>query len=177
MPLEPGSGTLGKRDSHGPALFGGGLDAVAQRDGSRASLTLLCILGARLSQSVAIVLSSCIVPVPVPGTRGAGALGGPRGGVANLDGSLSSRRLPPGLAPTASCHTMAPLPVLLPVVGRLIAALNSLSRLFSRRSRCRRMHQNPASAARSVPKMDTTMAMMSCASENLSCWLRSSACA
>lgn len=158
-------------------MFGGGLDAAAQRDGSRASLTLLCVLGAPLGQSVVAALSSRIVLVPVPGTRGAGALGGPLGGVANLDGSLSCRRLPPGIALTASSQVMAPLPVLLAVLGRLIAALSSLRRLFSRRSRCRRTHQNPASAARSVPMMDTTMAMMSCASENLFCWLRSSACA
>lgn len=120
----------------------------------------------------------------VSGRGGTGPRGGPRGDVWNLlAGSRGGggARGPGRRGEDTTSQTMSPLPLLLAVVGRLYGvALSSRSRPLSRRPRrYRRRQKIPARAARAVPTMDTTMAMVSCASVNCAppCWFRSSACA
>lgn len=171
MPVESVPGTFGKSDSNrllsivclGPSF---------QRPGSR-NIVVGALLGHPGSLSRAII--------PDGGSGGAGVRGGgPRGDVVSLVSSRADGRRPDGLCGEAVVsHTISPLPPLLAVVGRLYAALSCRIRRSSRRFRYRKRQNIPARAARAVPTMDTTMAMMICASENcwLSCWRCRSACA
>lgn len=181
------SGTFGNKDNDGglslSPLFVLGLALALDRlfflTSSRAGAEGRVLPGQTLVSSLSLLVGhalGCSSSTTLMGSLGCGVQACPREGVAvvtlDMGGSriwswsLSGLRIGRWAFGNLSSHMMFPLPVLPPVLGRLIASLSRRSRSSSRRLRYRARQKIAAPDKRAVPMTDTTTAMAICTSEN-----------